>query len=138
MPRGRGGPRTGTPGKAYPQRTDLQQPVRTAPSQTYGDAAAQAQAQRAVPLPQQPGPPAVGPMPQGGPQAAAAQPPLDPFHRPSDRPGEPLTAGMATGPGPGPSAAQPVLDPVAETLRRAYQAMPSPQLAALLESVIQK
>lgn len=119
MPRGRGGVRQGTPGKAYPARTDLNaQPVKTAPSQHYGDAQAQAQAQQAIPLPQQPAP----------------TPGAQPFHRPTDRPAEPLTAGMPIGPGPGPSMAQPAVDPIAETLRAAYAAQPSPQLAALIES----
>src|SRR5436190_23443421 len=112
MPRGRGGRRTGTPGKAYSNRSDLAQPVRTAPSKSYGEAAASARAQDVVPLPTQP-----MPSPGGGPAAAAGMPaagPLpgeSPFDRPTDRGFEPLTAGMAQGPGAGPSAAIPAFDP---------------------------
>lgn len=117
MPRGRGGARQGTPGKAYPNRTDLTaQAVRTAPSQSYGQATEQAAAQQAIPLPQAPEP------------GASA------FHRPSERPAEPLTAGMPMGAGPGPSITQQAFDPIAETLSAAYKAQPSPQLAALIES----
>lgn len=87
----RGGPRQGQPDKAYTNRTDLAadrttQPVRTAPGQTYGTQAAQAEAQRVNPLPQQ-------------------QPiQLPGFSRPTERPAEPVTAGAPIGAGPGPEA----------------------------------
>lgn len=134
MPRrGRGGHRQGTPGATYTNRTDLNQSVRTAPSRRYGEAAASARAQEVLPLPQTP-------APGGGPTAAAGMPapvgPLpgdQPLARPSDRPNEPLTAGMAMGPGPGPSAAMSAVDPVVETLRSAYRAFPNEAVAALLE-----
>lgn len=120
MPRGRGGARQGTPGKAYSNRTDLTaQAVRTAPSQSYGQATQQAAAQQAIPLPQAPEP------------GAAA------FHRPSERPTEPLTAGMPMGAGPGPSLAQPMFDPVVESLRKAYQIAPNEAIGALLEQMQQ-
>src|ERR1700724_646030 len=68
MPRGKGGPREGTPGQAYPNRTDLNAPPqmaanapsapvaptqlpRTPTGQPYGVAKAQADAQHALPLP---------------------------------------------------------------------------------------
>jgi hypothetical protein len=85
----RGGRRTGAPGQSYTNRTDLNQPVRTVPGQTYGQAGQQAAAQQAIPLPQSAGPPPPGP----GLLAA-----------PSNRPGEPVTAGLPIGPGPGPEA----------------------------------
>lgn len=55
MPRtGRGGKVKGVNGKAYPNRSDLNVskslPVETAPNQTYGKAAEQRAAQRAIPL----------------------------------------------------------------------------------------
>jgi hypothetical protein len=79
---GRGGPRRGQQGKSYPNRSDLNaQPVRTAPSQHYGDAAASAAAQAAVPL---------------------AQTPVLGLNAPSTRPGEHVMAGAPQGPGPGP------------------------------------
>lgn len=68
---------------ALPQRTDLQavpdQAVTAASGQPYGARQAQEQSQRAVPLPNL--------------DAATA------------RPGEPIHAGMPTGPGPGPAQA---------------------------------
>lgn len=135
MPRtGRGGRRQGTPGKTYGNRSDLRatkaQPVRTAPSGSYGEATASAEAQKALPLPQS-APPPMDPM------AMASPPPMPgarPINRPTERPAEPLTAGMAMGAGPGPSAAMPAVDPVVETLRAAYRAFPNESIAALLEA----
>jgi hypothetical protein len=106
MPRkGRGGRRTGTPGKAYSNRTDLNgsQPVRTAPAEHYGDATAQSDAQRAIPLPAMSG--------GGGGQEAPAGPSIIPLDAPTGRPDEPMTAGMPIGPGPGPEILKPP-DPV--------------------------
>lgn len=78
-----GGPRQGTPGTAYPNRTDMQLPA-VVPGQQYGQATAQAQAQQQVPM--------------------ATTPPgsMGAFSRPTERPGEPVTAGLPSGPGPGP------------------------------------
>lgn len=131
----RGGKRQGRQGKAYPNRSDLQaQPVKAAPSSSYGEGVASERAQRAIPLPQ-----AAAPRP--GPGAAAGMPaapgPLPgdlPLARPSERPGEPLTAGMAIGAGPGPSASALAVDPVLETLRAAYRAFPNEGVGALLEA----
>lgn len=85
----RGGPRQLPPGKASATRTDLNAAPRSAgtmkvPGQTYGDQAAQVRRQQAVPM---------GP---------AARPPA--LTEPSQRPQEPLTAGLPSGPGPGPEA----------------------------------
>jgi len=87
-----GGARQGTPGVAYENRTDLTadtQPIRTVKAKNYGDRKRQEDAQRAVPLP------------------AGRQPPppgsLTPLTAPTERPGEPVTAGLPVGPGPGPS-----------------------------------
>lgn len=61
------------------------QPVRTGPSQQYGQSAELERAQEAVPLPDlEPGQ-------------------LD-FQRPTERPDEPITAGLPFGAGPGPEA----------------------------------
>lgn len=81
--RGRsGGAREGKQGKSYPQRTDLNAaPVRTAPGQAYGAAAAQAAAQQVVPM---------------------AQTPVVGLHAPSARPGEHVMTGAPRGPGAGP------------------------------------
>jgi len=131
MPRtGRGGARSGAPGKSYGNRSDLAQAPRAAPSKTYGDGAASLRAQEAVPLPAAPGAGALG-------SAGAPQGPMPgemPFSRPSDRPGEPVTAGLPVGAGPGPNAAMPSVDPVIETLRAAYRAFPNESIGALLEA----
>lgn len=116
MPRGKGGPVQGTPGKAYANRTDLQGavPVAVAPNQQYGERAAQQAAQNAVPIsaPQQATlqPSAGMPSPDSAPQQPPAPTPsgigqghagLGLWTHPSERPNEPLTAGLATGAGPG-------------------------------------
>lgn len=131
----RGGKRQRQPGKQYPNRSDMRaQPVRTAPSKTYGDGVASARAQQVIPLPQ-------APQPQVGPGAATGMPappgPLPgelPLARPTERPGEPLTAGMAIGPGAGPSPNALAINPVIETLRAAYRAFPNEGVGALLEA----
>ena len=129
MPRksGRGGRRSGTPGAAYAQRTDLQgaQPVRTAPSGGYGERVAQERAQRAVPLPSPTAPAApVGPSAmRPGPVAGALGDPL----RPTARPSEAVTAGLfGTPQGPG-------IDPVLNALRAAYKIAPNERVAELIE-----
>src|SRR5438046_1479609 len=86
-----GGRRSGQPGKAYPNRTDLmRQPVRTAPGQPYGQAGQQAAAQRAIPLPQSP------PLPEV----------ISP-HAPTQAPDEHVMTGVPRGPGLGPEAITP-------------------------------
>lgn len=117
MPRtGRGGVRQGTPGTAYGNRTDLNAalPVQAATGQGYGEAGAQQAAQRAIPVaPQQvsvaaPQAPAQG---QPAPTTITGQMPTLPsypgelkFDHPTDRPDEPITAGLNIGDGAGPEA----------------------------------
>lgn len=93
----------GTYGKDYPNRSDLAtQRVQTAPSRQYGQAAKQQRAQEAMPLP------AMRPAPQPGTQSAAPAPMVAPgapdvaLNAPTQRPDEPVTAGLPFGPGPGP------------------------------------
>lgn len=113
MPRnGRGGARTGRPGVSYPNRSDLHTPLPAqAPAgQEYGARLAQLQAQQAVPI--APAPPGGTAAPGGGgaPPAAGAPPPgpapgeVMPLGAPSQRPDEPVTHGLPTGPGAGPEA----------------------------------
>ena len=115
MPRGKGGSVQGAVGKAYPNRTDLNPsaPVEVAPAQNYGERQQQQAAQRAIPV--GPSPPAAAPgaepgaerqpgLPQSLPPAPAGGPGVLPFLHPSNRPNEPVTAGLPTGPGPGPEA----------------------------------
>lgn len=120
MVRAKGGNVQGKVGTAYANRSDLQgaEPVTTAPGQEYGQRSQQRAAQRTVPLapPPQAGPAAAAPSPSpaGPPGMPPAQSPLmsgEPpadhaglvsFLHPTNRPNEPITAGMASGPGPGP------------------------------------
>lgn len=119
MPRGKGsgGPVQGTVGKAMPNRTDLQGalPISAAPGQEYGKKSQQQAAQRAVPMAPPPGPSSAVPSapPSEGAAPVGPQPPvlngigkgnagLGLWTHPTERPDEPITAGMASGPGPGP------------------------------------
>jgi hypothetical protein len=119
----RGGRRTGTPGTAYSNRTDLQKarlPVQTGPSAQYGESAKLEQAQKTVPM-------ATPPLPQGGPAESPQSGPmgmeqaplpgqLGDIMRPTERPNEPVTAGIPSGPGPGPSLASVVPTSAADLL----------------------
>jgi hypothetical protein len=132
MPRtGRGGSRQGQPGKSYSNRTDLnsnKQAVTVAPNQTYGEGAAQARAQQAVPLPKAGGLPSLG-SGSGSPPAPVPPGPvpgaLGPLNRPTERPGEPITAGLPMGPGAGPEALSAPRDFDAEDLVALKPLMPS-------------
>lgn len=107
----RGGSRQGTPGTAYPNRTDLQRPgplpAQVGPSTEYGQAAASIRAQQAIPMaspgvPAPPPPAAAVPPPSATPAAPAVLPgQLPDLARPSERPHEPVSAGAPLGPGPG-------------------------------------
>lgn len=121
MPRGRGGQRQGSPGTLYENRNDLASAepvaVKTAPNQQYGQQTAQVAAQKEVPIAAPPGPalpapvttPSASPAPGGAPPTAAggvlhptsAEPGELSWTGPSQRPQEPITAGMPQGPGPG-------------------------------------
>lgn len=109
MPRkGRGGARQGTTGTAYGQRTDLNQPISTVPGQEYGMAKQQADAQRAIPMAASPvaAAPAQPQQPQQpqGQRPSMPQPGTMPHLDPTNRPDEPVTAGLPFGPGAGPEA----------------------------------
>lgn len=106
----RGGARNGRPGASYGNRTDLNAPKPLAPTavggQTYGQAGQQLAAQKAVPMAPPPvaapaggAPPAPTPVPQGPPPGSRGA-----FNRPTERPLEPVTAGVPSGPGPGPES----------------------------------
>lgn len=130
-----GGSRQGTPGQAYPQRSDMRtQAVTTVPGQQYGQAAAQAASQRAVPM--------AGATPLPAPAAAPAPPaagggasPPD-LYRPTELPNEPVTHGLPTGPGAGPEAlpiqGSAMGDPVAIQIRAMLRANPTNQELANL------
>lgn len=127
----RGGRRTGRAGASYTNRTDLAaQPVKTAPGQQYGQQAAQARAQQAIPLP------AATPV-QASPVAQSAPPPALPepgmLHAPTARPGEPVTAGLPIGPGAGPEANAIGDASVLNDLRAAYRMFPFEEMRQIIE-----
>lgn len=97
----RGGRRAGNRGTPHPQRTDLALPVAAAEGLPYGDAGKLKAAQRAVPM---------APAPAAAPGAPAQPVPgaAGPLLRPTERPNEPVTAGMPIGPGPGKEALSPL------------------------------
>ena len=138
----RGGRRNGKPGQAYGNRSDLNAPKPPATQftgQPYGAATQQAAAQQAMPVAG-----TAVPLPQPG---APGQPPaltgpapgsLGDLHRPTDRPNEPVTAGLASGPGPGPEAlglgnhAPMPMDPVTQQIYALYRKYPIQEIADLL------
>lgn len=123
-----GGLRQGRPGASYANRADLQngprtapaQPVRTATGQPYGAATQQAQAQTALPLPD------------------LSKMNLS-LTRPTERPNEPVTAGIPAGPGPGPEAlgnvpvSQVSGDPTVEVLQGLYRIYQNDDLRGMIE-----
>lgn len=134
MPRSRrGGPRQGTPGKAYTNRSDLSVPKAQFTGQAYGAAKAQADAQAAVPVAAAPGDQAAAQaarQPAPGPNPGTLGGLLDPTARPD----EPLTAGLPTGPGVGPEGLrQATGNPDMDQLLAIYRANPSPALRELIE-----
>lgn len=112
----RGGRRQGTPGKAYANRTDL--------TSQYGPGSA-ASGGIEPPVQQQP---IMAP-----PMGADMIPNLS---DPSQRPDEPVTAGLSVGPGAGPEALGPMPPEPADPVRLAIQAMmmysPNPDLVRLM------
>lgn len=139
MPR-RGGRRSGTPGTAYSNRTDLQVPMAAASGQQYGQRSQQMAAQRAIPI-ARPSTDAVASASASGPGAPSPAPgPLPgqvtPLDAPTQRPGEPLTAGLPVGAGPGPEALGALGgggEDVATQLRAIYSRFPNEDVRSLLE-----
>lgn len=84
---------------ALSKRTDGRQPTRPLPNAKYGENAAFEQAQQAAPMSGD-----IGMGAGAGPMAPPTGPDLSgivPFGDPSQRPDEPITAGMPQGPGGG-------------------------------------
>lgn len=119
-----------------PRRRKDQQTPQAAPGQAYGESQDQIQAQNVIPLPNvanaSPATPTAGAPPQapgvaGGNDLSAVLaaasgmvPPQGSLFGGTNRPGEPITAGMPMGPGPGPEAMGPQrahMRTVAETYR---------------------
>lgn len=89
----------GATGGAYQNRTDLTQPVALPTGLPYGERQQLEQAQEGAPLPQ-----VVSAQTQDPAVAAAAAHTFQPvgLGNPTQRPHEPITAGLPSGPGPGP------------------------------------
>lgn len=81
---------------AMSKRTDGRQPVQDLPDARYGENAAFREAQKSAPMSQTPGQATAGLMPDTS--------GIIPLGAPTQRPDEPLTAGLSGGPGAGPSA----------------------------------
>lgn len=132
----RGGKRTGRPGHANPQRTDLNTalPATAVPARQYGDRTAQLAAQRAIPMaapPTAPGPALAAPAPTAPPPGSFGD-----ILRPTEHPDEPVTAGAPLGPGPGPEAiGGGPGDLVADRIRQLYMLEPTEELREILEEL---
>ena len=127
----RGGRRVGNPGTAYPNRSDLHQPVKAAPGGEYGSVTELKNAQKVIPLPNANAPTIPGPIqpaPGGGGAPLIAPGELN-FEAPTERPNEPVTAGLPVGPGPGPEALNLPSDAstIAANLRTMYANVPAAQ-----------
>lgn len=119
---------------AYANRTDLNNAMKkvartAAPGQTYGEATKQIEAQKAMPMGASPADTRPAPTPGG----------LGAFGRPTDRPDEPITAGVNFGDGmnaiqAGVNVPPRVEDPVLERLRVIYSSFPNDELADLIDS----
>lgn len=101
----RGGARNPKPGGTYPNRTDLSAGSKPLPptavtGQPYGAAKAQLDAQKITPMGGTPMPAPPAPATPPGPSVFVGDH-GDPL-RPSERPAEPVTAGLSVGAGPGP------------------------------------
>lgn len=129
----RGGRRSGKPGQAYPNRTDLNPAAQAAqvnrPPRIRTPEGVPAQGLQTTPQAAAAAPPQQPPPPQG-PLAGAA-----PFDRPSERPDEPLTEGLAIGPGRGPEALGPMTSTASQELRALFLRYPLPELRELIEEL---
>lgn len=141
MPRNnKGGSRQGTPGKAYANRTDLNNvklPVTAVPGQEYGAATAQKNAQAVIPMAGAPlgignaqGPQAQGvPDPTQAPAYAGPVPgSLPDLFGPTQNPNEHFMTGVNAGPGAGSEvlAPNPFADNSASTILETLNAIPNP------------
>lgn len=130
----RGGRRTGTPGKAYPNRSDLQGAGYS--SKTYGDGAARAARTAAAPVgpppaPSVPGASAPTPAVPTGPAPGT----LGDLLAPTARPDQPVTAGAPFGPGSNAGSFMPSPDDQAiDRLRVVVRQTGLPSLIRLLEA----
>lgn len=126
MPRGKGpgGPRQGTPGKGYTNRTDLQTNMDMGKNTAASGGMVAPEPVAQLGQPQSLGMPSVG---------ADEIPNLS---DPTRRPGEPVMAGLDMGAGPGSGMVAPLPPPVMDPTRQIVAALmdlsPSPDLARIL------
>lgn len=131
----RGGARQGTPGKTYSNRTDMNSakplPIRAVAGQQYGAKKEQIASQKSVPMSS---PAVVSPGAGGAVEVAGEAGSFGAFTRPTERPNEPVQAGLPIGPGPGTDATMiPGGDDVSLQLRALYLAYPNEHLRQLIE-----
>ena len=126
----------------YPNRSDLRNPTTkvaraAAKGQAYGEAGKQLASQRVMPI--APSPTTVTPQ-NAAPRVAPGQ--LGDFGRPTERPDEPVTAGMNFGAGPNSMEAGvpfvPGRNPAIEELKAIYRMFPNDDLADLIDSAIRE
>ena len=135
----RGGRRTGAPGRTYSNRSDLNDrsnvvPMMAATGQAYGEAGRQMDAQRAMPIAAPAPPVTAGPV-ASSPATGPAPTPVTPLGAPTQRPGEPVTAGAPLGPGPNSVVMPSANDDLRMRLGAMYQAFPTEGLRELLEAM---
>ena len=115
----RGGKRQGNPGTGYSNRTDLMNNYDQ--TQPAAGGTAQPQSQQPVQMP-------------AGPLVGADEVPN--LHDPSNRPSEPVTAGLPIGPGAGVEAIGPLPPTQSDPVRQVVEAMmliaPNPDLSRIL------
>lgn len=107
---------------AYSQRTD-RQPVREPGGLPYGDNTALREQQQAAPMAQAPSTPPLSPIP---------------FSAPTNRPGQPVTAGADKGAGPGSEvlAARPYGAPAGSTLIQALSNAAASDTSGMLSGLL--
>jgi hypothetical protein len=122
------------------RRTDLdraakiqrQAKIQNAPGGAYGQRAELTQLAQGAPMAQ--GMPAI---PAGAPSGGMPPVPTVGIFEPTQRPNEPITAGVDVGPGPGSEALMTPIDApdqIATFARAMYMANPSPQLRRIVEA----
>jgi hypothetical protein len=129
MPRGKGpgGPRQGTPGKGYSNRTDLASNMDMSKNTA-------ASGGMTAPAPD-PGVAQLG-QPEALPMPAVGADDIPNLTDPTQRPDEPVMAGVPLGAGPGPEAMGPMppnpMDPTRQIVQALMDLAPSPDLARIL------
>jgi len=146
----RGGPREGSVGGQYPNRSDMRIPGQgISPSnlpkgQGYGKGVQQARALRVAPASGTPSPnPSVGGTEQGARPVLLGPGDVPSLSDPTANPNEPVTAGLSVGPGVGPEGLGGIMSqdsPELGIAKRLFLEFPNPDLRryiAYLEDTLQ-